>query len=124
MEGAMTDQVQTFVTLAVLAGIAYLFFATGLGSAVCNAWRMIAMIGKAIVFVPWGLFLLTIAAAIALSSGGDWFMLLIAGWIAWHGGNYLFGSLAGFTGGGGGQPGGASLANRSALQRRGLFGRR
>jgi len=83
-------------------------------------WIFVAMVMRALVRVPFGLVLLMIAAAIAWNSGGNWFLLFIAGWFAYHGGQHFFGSLAGFIG----QPRHREPSVREALRRAGMLERR
>jgi hypothetical protein len=67
-----------------------------IGRGIISAWSATAMTLKALLFVPWGTFLLVIGAVIIWLWGGlvGW---LIGGWLVYTGGNCLFGSVAGFA---------------------------
>ena len=91
---------------------------------VIQAWFFVAMVARAAVYVPLGLLLLALAFVVARASGGNWFFLLIAAWIGYHGGNFVFGSLAGFAGAPkSDEPGRAATATSGALRRRRLLRR-
>jgi hypothetical protein len=92
--------------------------------AIVRAWLLIAAIARAAVRVPVGLVLLWLAYVIALLSDGNWLILLLAAWIGYHGGNFVFGTLGWFTSAPETDaPGRASFASRWALRRRGLIRR-
>jgi hypothetical protein len=108
----------------VLVGVLALLRPKSLSSIV-TGWFTVAMIAKAVIMVPWGLGLLALACVIAWVSEGNFFALLLAGWIAWHGGNCVFGAIAGFSSGAAGDDaGGAKTATGDALRRAGMLGRR
>jgi hypothetical protein len=117
-------------TADLAIGAAFLIMAivvlvrTGVAARLCAIWSTIAMAGRAIVFIPWGVFLLLLAALIALNAD-HWAWLLLAGYLAWHGGNYVFGALGGLGGAPKSDaPGRAATARHSDLRKRGLFRRR
>jgi hypothetical protein len=110
--------------LVVVAVVIVLLIRTGIAAKLCAAWCIAAMIGRAILFVPLGLGLLVLAFVIGVNSLDNWLGLLLAGWIAYHGGNWVFGSLMGFVGASkSDESGRATTASRATLRRRGLFGR-
>jgi hypothetical protein len=91
---------------------------------IIRGWFFVAMVARAAVYVPLGVFLLVIAFYIAQDSDGSWVLLLIAAWIAYHGGNFVFKSLAGFAGTPkSDEPGRAATATSGALRRRRLLSR-
>lgn len=112
--------VSVIFVVAALAAIA----TSRAGAAMVATWGVIAMILKALLYVPWGLLLIGIGLAIVWRWGGllGW---VIGGWLVYTGGNCLFGSLGGFvpvpplsdTGDG------ATTATRAALRRAGLLKR-
>jgi hypothetical protein len=91
---------------------------------VIQGWFFVAMVARAAVYVPVGVFLLWLAVSIVTVSDGNPFLLLIAAWIGYHGGNFVFGSLAGFGGAPkSDEPGRAATATSGALRRRRLLRR-
>jgi hypothetical protein len=115
----MNSTGEPFSLLALLAvvALAILVVRSGIGGMVISAWCTTAMILRAIVHVPWGLFLLTIGFAIVLNSEGNIILLVIGGLFVFNGGNYLFGSLGGFFTGPTGKNEGATTATRADLRR-------
>jgi hypothetical protein len=66
--------------------------------------------------------LLWLAYVIAVASDGSLLLLLLAAWIGFHGGNFVFGTIGWFTSGPETDaPGRAGFASRGALRRRGLI---
>jgi hypothetical protein len=60
-------------------------------------WSLIALLAECSVKVPFGLALLALAAYIIWWWGNIPLFDILALYLAYHGGNYAFGSLAGFT---------------------------
>src|SRR5450755_4176395 len=88
---------QVVAVLLVLVAIA-IIVRSGIGSTMVEAWRIVAMILMALLYVPWGLLLLGTGLAIVFVwQWGGVFGWLIAGVLVYTGGNCLFGSLAGFV---------------------------
>jgi hypothetical protein len=112
--------VAVFFVLAALA----IIVTSGIAATMVAAWGVIAMILKALFYVPWGILLIGIGVVIIWQWGGllGW---LIGGWLVYTGGNCLFGSLAGFVT----VPScsdttdGATTATRAQLRRAGLLKR-
>jgi hypothetical protein len=92
------------------------------GGGIINAWCTISMTLQAIVLVPWGVAMLALGLFIIWHWGG-WFGWLAGGWLVLHGGNCLFGSLAGFASSDSHTTTGAKPATRADLRRAGVLKR-
>jgi hypothetical protein len=87
---------------------------------IIRAWIFVASVMRAIVWVPFGAVLFGIAGIITWHAERNPLWLLLAGWIAYKGGQYFFGALAAFVG----RQTNREPDMRAALRRSGMLGRR
>jgi len=87
---------------------------------IVEAWILVAMIARAAVYLPVGLFLCWLALIVFRVSGGNFFLVLIGLWITYHAGDFICKALAGFAG----APKISEPSARAALRRAGMLGKR